>query len=112
MNVVTRDKLIELGRYREQLRIIKIIENYGSKEFTSELVAIIKGEQEMTEHDPMTGDYIVGFIKGGRAADRNIKANIESRIADLRSCGKDDNCQEFAALIESYIPEWLDETAS
>lgn len=36
-----------------------------------------------------------------------IITNIMSRVTDLRFCGKNDNCQEFADLIESYIEEWV-----
>ena len=39
--------------------------------------------------------------------ERIIK-NIQSRISDLRACGKRDNCQELARLIMSYIPEWTE----
>ena len=43
-------------------------------------------------------------------AERNrIIKNIHSRIEDLQACGKNDNCQELARLIESYIPEWTEE---
>ena len=34
--------------------------------------------------------------------------NIMDRVADLKSCGKDDNCGELGYLIQSYIPEWID----
>lgn len=37
-----------------------------------------------------------------------IITNINSRVLDLRACTKNDNCQELAMLIESYIPEWTD----
>ena len=37
-----------------------------------------------------------------------IVTNIKSRISDLRACSKNDNCQEFASLIESYIDEWTE----
>lgn len=42
-----------------------------------------------------------------RERERIIK-NIKSRVDDLRSCYKNDNCQEFATLIESYIEEWTE----
>ena len=37
-----------------------------------------------------------------------IRANIIDRVQDLSSCNKNDNCQEFGALIASYIEEWID----
>lgn len=40
---------------------------------------------------------------------KRIKANILDRVQDLRSCTKNDNCQEFGELIESYIEEWIDD---
>ena len=39
---------------------------------------------------------------------KRIRANILDRVRDLRSCTKNDNCQEFGELIESYIEEWID----
>lgn len=38
-----------------------------------------------------------------------IKANILDRVKELRSCTKDDNCNEFGAYIESYIEEWIEQ---
>lgn len=35
-----------LGSKREQERVIDIIEDYGSEDFTAELIALIKGEQK------------------------------------------------------------------
>ena len=37
-----------------------------------------------------------------------LTANIMSRVIDLNSCNKDDNCRELGYLIQSYIPEWID----
>jgi hypothetical protein len=34
------------GAQREQERIVKIIQNYGSEDFTAELIELIKGEQK------------------------------------------------------------------
>jgi len=45
---------------------------------------------------------------GAWQAKKRIIAQIESRVIDLRSCGKQDNCRELADLIESYIPEWTE----
>jgi hypothetical protein len=39
---------------------------------------------------------------------KRIIANIMDRVQDLRSCHKQDNCQELGQLIESYIPEWTE----
>lgn len=36
-----------------------------------------------------------------------IVQNIMSRVTDLKTCGKNDNCLEFGELIESYIDEWI-----
>lgn len=36
-----------------------------------------------------------------------IRLNIIDRVSDLRSCTKNDNCQEFSELIASYIEEWI-----
>ena len=48
-------------------------------------------------------------IRYFRKAERErITKNIESRISDLRACTKQDNCQELANLIESYIQEWTE----
>lgn len=51
-----------------------------------------------------------GKLEGMDEATGIIIKNIKSRISDLRACTKNDNCQEFAALIESYIPEWTEES--
>lgn len=37
-----------------------------------------------------------------------IIANILERVRDLRSCTKNDNCNELGELINSYIPEWTE----
>jgi hypothetical protein len=34
------------GVNRERERIVKIIQNYGSEDFTAELIELIKGEQK------------------------------------------------------------------
>lgn len=58
--------------------------------------------------------YDAGFANGKDfwvAEERErITKNIQSRIQDLRSCGKKDNCQELADLIEDYIPEWIEDS--
>ena len=43
-----------------------------------------------------------------KLAKESIRANIMSRVIDLKSCGKDDNCEEFGSYIEDYIEEWLE----
>lgn len=42
------------------------------------------------------------------AEQERIKSNIMSRVVDLQTCSKNDNCAEFAMLIESYIDEWME----
>lgn len=44
-----------------------------------------------------------------KAERERIRANIIDRVQDLTSCHKNDNCQEFGALIASYVEEWIDE---
>jgi uncharacterized protein YicC (UPF0701 family) len=56
----------------------------------------------------MNGDYHAGMIQGRIEERKQITNNIRERIKDLRACGKTDNCQELATLIESYIPEWIE----
>ena len=53
-------------------------------------------------------DWEWGHAFGKNAERERITRNIRDRVADLRSCCKDDNCQEFASLIESYIEEWTE----
>jgi hypothetical protein len=36
-----------------------------------------------------------------------IRAAVLARVADLRSCVSDDECQRIADLLESWLPEWL-----
>jgi hypothetical protein len=47
-------------------------------------------------------------IQAEKRTEERIIKNIKSRISDLRACSKQDNCQEFASLIETYIPEWIE----
>lgn len=50
------------------------------------------------------------YRKQGAEQARNIiKAAILDRVQDLKSCGKDDDCDQVAELIKSYIPEWVGE---
>lgn len=56
----------------------------------------------------MNRDYHAGMIQGRIEERKQITNNIRERIKDLRACGKTDNCKEFAELIESYIPEWIE----
>ncbi len=55
-------------------------------------------------------DYTISdkkYFQAGVEYERErIIKNIQERVNDLRSCHKDDNCQEFARLIESFIEEW------
>lgn len=32
---------------------------------------------------------------------------INEQVSDLRLCTKNDSCQEFAILLESYIEDWM-----
>ena len=49
------------------------------------------------------------LIEWGKKIERErIRLNILDRVSDLRSCIKNDNCQELGTLIFSYIEEWLD----
>lgn len=43
---ISDKKYFESGRNYERERIIKIIENFGSEDFTAELIELIKGEQK------------------------------------------------------------------
>jgi hypothetical protein len=50
-----------------------------------------------------------GIVADAKREERErIRANIIDRVQDLSSCTKKDNCEEFGALIASYIDEWLD----
>lgn len=53
------------------------------------------------------GQMYVSLI-AERSTKHHIRTKIEARVAELQECQKNDNCQEFASLIESYIDEWLD----
>jgi len=57
------------------------------------------------KHDDMA-DFNLGYQAGTLDERERINKNIKDRVDDLRHCGKADNCQEFANLIESYIEEW------
>lgn len=49
------------------------------------------------------------LVEWGKQVERErIRLNILDRVSDLRSCTKNDNCQEFGGLIASYIDEWID----
>jgi hypothetical protein len=67
---------------------------------------------EVRIEDLSNESYLRGItdgIKAGRLIENEeIRINILSRVIDLASCNKNDNCAEFADLIESYIDEWLD----
>lgn len=50
----------------------------------------------------------IAYGTGALIENIKIMRNIKNRINELRACTKQDNCQEFATLIESYIPEWAE----
>lgn len=54
-------------------------------------------------------DYSDAYQIGRDQERERIRTNILDRVRDLSSCTKADNCEEFGALIASYIDEWLDE---
>ena len=56
----------------------------------------------------MNRDYYAGMTEGRIQERERIRANIIERVQDLASCRKTDNCQEFSALIGSYVEEWID----
>jgi len=56
--------------------------------------------------DEDMADFNLGYQAGTLDERERITKNIKDRVDDLRHCGKADNCQEFANLIESYIEEW------
>jgi hypothetical protein len=58
---------------------------------------------------PMSQKEWLAFEDGVNWERARVKANIADRIGDLNACSKRDNCNELARLIESYIPEWLEE---
>ena len=50
------------------------------------------------------------LVEWGKQVERErIRLNILDRVSELRSCTKNDNCQEFGEFIASYIEEWIDE---
>ena len=54
-------------------------------------------------------ERLIAFVNRFRELERKrIIKNIKSRVGDLRSCHKNDSCQELATLIESYIEEWTE----
>lgn len=67
----------------------------------------IPRQLHMTEEQEQT--FTSGINKGRKLERKLITIRVMERVEDLRSCHKSDNCQELATLIESYLPEWLDE---
>ena len=52
---------------------------------------------------------LLSYQIGIEAERERIVKRICERISDLKACHKNDNCQEFASLIESYIEEWTED---
>lgn len=109
------------GIAHERKRIIKLLEACGkSHKWHVENVMCCEGECD-AEPAVTERKRLIALIKGETAHEfyrnqgaqqerRRIKAAIMKRVADLEACHKNDDCSEFASLIESYIPEWLEET--
>lgn len=64
---------------------------------------------DTSENNWPSKEQEIWFQAGVTGERERIRANIISRVSDLNACSKRDNCKELARLIESYIPEWLEE---
>ncbi len=50
--------------------------------------------------------YQDGVKKGEELARLNTRVAILTRVWELKSCGKNDNCSEIADLLTQYIDEF------
>jgi len=70
-----------------------------------------KGLYKSLQDQPHRADLFTRYRyrqEGIQIAKGKIAQNIKERIEDLKACHKDDNCVEFASLLEEYLPEWLE----